>query len=144
MSTASISFEDSQINPILGSVFVSWFSAEKVRSIVIAGSAGSIVFNDVAPVEKLFVVRGEVIEETTGTDQLKRFMEYRIGEKQIVELESEEALKIEFKQIAENLAAPQMESHFVDTNAIAMHTTKVCVAADMSVSSGSSSIKVGL
>jgi predicted dehydrogenase len=143
VSTASISFSNSGVNQVFGSVFVSWFSAEKVRNIVIAGSEGSIVFNDAVPSEKLFLIEGRVIYESSDQTELGRIVEYRIGEKQLIELETEEALKIEFKQIAESISGSAQTETLIDTKSIAMHTTEVCVAADKSMNSKGLEVKVG-
>ena len=143
VSTASISFTNAGVDPLFGSVFVSWFSAEKIRHIVIAGSEGSIVFNDASPSEKLFLIEGRVIHESGDRYEPERITEYRIGEKQRIELENEEALQIEFKQIAEDISGfAQIDTH-INTKSIAMHTTEVCVAADKSMDSKGLEVKVG-
>jgi predicted dehydrogenase len=143
VSTASISFNNAGANLVFGSVFVSWFSAEKVRHIVIAGSEGSIVFNDAVPSEKLFLIEGRVIHESSDQIEPGRIVEYRIGEKQLIELETEEALKIEFKQVAESISGSAQTETYIDTKSIAMHTTEVCVAADKSMDSKGPEVKVG-
>jgi predicted dehydrogenase len=143
VSTASISFCNSGANLVFGSVFVSWFSAEKVRHIVIAGSEGSIVFNDAVPSEKLFLIEGRVIHESSDQIDPGRIVEYRIGEKRLIELETEEALKFEFKQIAESISGSAQTERHIDTKSIAMHNTEVCVAADKSMDLKGPEVKVG-
>ena len=101
------------------------------------------MFNDAVPSEKLFLIKGRVIHESSDQIEPERFVEYRIGEKQIVELETEEALKIEFKQVAESISGSAQTETYIDTKSIAMHTTEVCVAADKSMDSKGPEVKVG-
>jgi hypothetical protein len=101
------------------------------------------VFNDAVPSEKLFLIEGRVIHESSDQIEPGRIVEYRIGEKQLIELETEEALKIEFKQVAESISGSAQTETYIDTKSIAMHTTEVCVAADKSMDSKGPEVKVG-
>jgi predicted dehydrogenase len=120
-------------NGVLGHVHVSWLEPAKVRRFTVVGTDKMVVYNDVAPEEKLRIYDKGVIKTTSSGDFADFQLSYHYGGVTIPAVPSGEPLKIELMHFIDCIVSgkvPQSDGWS------GLRVTKVLEAADKSLHNG--------
>ena len=120
-------------NGVLGHVHVSWLEPAKVRRFTVVGDEKMVVYNDVAPEEKLRIYDKGVIRTTSSGDFADFQLSYHYGGVTIPAVPGGEPLKIELMHFIDCILSgtrPQSDGWS------GLRVTKVLEAADKSLRNG--------
>ena len=137
-STASITC---QFGETLASIFVTWESSVKVRSMVFGGTQGVLVFDDTRIEGKLLHVPGEIVETTNRALVEERSVSYSVGEPTPYLLAEAEALMIEFDHIARQCRERKDE---MQTSKLALHGVAAAEACELSAKNAGCLVRVDM
>jgi len=137
-STASITC---QFGEVLASIFVTWESSVKTRTMVFGGAKGVLVFDDTRIRGKLMHAPGEIVETTSRSLIEERAVSYSVGEPTEYPLAEAEALTTEFDQIARQVMERKDE---MKTSELALHGVAAAAACEVSANNAGRAVEVDL
>jgi predicted dehydrogenase len=126
-------------NGVLGHVHVSWLEPAKVRRFTVVGDEKMVVYNDVAPEEKLRIYDKGVIKTTSSGDFADFQLTYHYGGVSIPPVPGGEPLKIELMHFIDCIRSgtrPQSDGWS------GLRVIKVLEAADKSLRHGGTRKKI--
>jgi predicted dehydrogenase len=126
-------------NGVLGHVHVSWLEPAKVRRFTVVGDEKMVVYNDVAPEEKLRIYDKGVIKTTSSGDFADFQLSYHYGGVSIPPVPGGEPLKIELMHFIDCIRSgtrPQSDGWS------GLRVIKVLEAADKSLRHGGTRKKI--
>jgi predicted dehydrogenase len=126
---------------VMGHVHVSWLEPAKVRRFTVVGTDKMVVYNDVAPEEKIRIYDKGVVKTTSTGDFADWQLNYRNGGVSIPAVPGGEPLKLELLHFVECIregTPPQSDGWS------GFRVTQILEAADKSLHNGGTRKKLGL
>ncbi|MBV9279805.1 MAG: Gfo/Idh/MocA family oxidoreductase [Chloroflexi bacterium] len=124
---------------ILGHIHVSWLEPAKVRRVTVVGDEKMVVYNDVAPEEKLRVYDKGVVKTTSSGDFADFQLTYHFGGVSIPAVPGGEPLKLEIAHFVEAIlqgTTPRSDGWS------GLRVTQALEAADKSLNNGGTRKKI--
>jgi len=123
---------------IIAHFHVNWLSPVKVRKILIGGSKLMVVYDDMEPSEKIKFYNKGV--ELNGKESVyKVLVEYRMGDMYAPHVDQKEALSLMAKDFVDSIRTGKQP---VSNGQSGLNVVKILEAADLSLRSGGSRIKL--